>query len=510
MSKRMLKAICLLTAALLAVLSLSACSKSGNSDTHKQPDGANKTPTASKTVSLPFSNKDVLNPFTAETKQNQELSLLLYDPLFKVSSDFTVKNYLAHKYEYEGNICKVYINAVSFTDGSPVTADDVVFSFNSAKKNRVYSAQLKYVASCTAVDSTSVTFKCSINNPNFVNLLDFPIIKSGSDTLKDENNRQLPPIGCGRYTYSTKEQCLIANEGYYGGTVNLKKIKLIDCPDDISLEHHVSAGNISSVYSDLSNNIIPKKSGTPTNTPGTNMVFLGVNCNSGVLSNAKLRLAISSAIDRTTVCEKSFYSYAEPATGVFPSSWKEIKDYESLNKTQNLKQTVAYLEEIGYNRKDADGYYVDQSGKRITLRLLCSDSNSARQACAELLAEQLNKCGIEILVTIAEQDKFVPTLSSGNFDLYVGEVRLDNSLYLGNVLSPSVIYGFLSQSDCVSKFSEYYKGNLDVTAAVSSFATELPFIPICYRNGISVSSDWLASHMDFSISDVYNGIENYS
>jgi len=339
--------------------------------------------------------------------------------------------------------------------------------------------------------------------------LDFPIIKSGTYDLKDENNRVIAPVGCGRYMFDYEKKILNANNSYYGGNIKLKSISLIDCPDESSFNHNISVGNIAYVYSDLTDNVIPKKSGTPTATFGTNLVFIGTNCNAGALSDTKLRLAISSAIDRTQLCSKSFYAYAEEATNLFPSRWSEINGYESLNKTQNLKQTVAYLEEIGYNRKDADGYFVNDKGKRITLNLLCNSENTARTACAELISSQLNKCGFEVTVTQKAWADYSNDLTYGNFDLYIGEVKLDKSLYLGSLLSPSVISGYPAECECAAKFAEFYSGNSEVTAAISSFATELPFIPVCYKNGVSICSEWLDGYIDFSISDVYNGIENY-
>ena len=76
-------------------------------------------------------------------------------------------------------------------------------------------------------------------------------------------------------------------------------------------------------------------------------------------------------------------------------------------------------------------------------------------------------------------------------------------------LSPNVIYGYPAVSDCSVKFAEYYNGVSEVTAAMSSFATEMPFIPVCYKNGVMVYSDWLEGYVSYSISDIYNGIENY-
>ena len=505
--KRILSLFIYLFTIITVALSFSSCNKKAPIQQGTNTGEINQT--SGNKVSLAYSARDTLNPYSAETKQNQELTKLLFDPLFKVNENFTVSKFLAKSYEAKGNSATIVLKKISFTDGSPLTADDVVYSFNSAKNNNIYSRQLRYISSCYAADSTTVTFVCGVNNPNFINLLDFPIIKSGTFNLKDENNREIAPVGCGRYVFDTDKKQLKANAGYYGGEIKLKDIYLVDCPDENSLNHNISVGNISVIYSDLADNNIPKKSGTPASTFGTNLVFVGANCNAGFMSNAKARLAISAAIDRTQLCSKSFYGNAQEATNIYPSNWKEIKGYESLNKNQNLKLTVAYLEEIGYNSKDADGYFVNSDGKRITLTLLCNSENSARTACAELISNQLNKSGFEVTVTQKNWADYSNDLTYGHFDLYIGEIKLDNSLYLGSVLSSQVIGGYPEGNECTLKFAEYYSGNSEVTAAISSFATELPFIPLCYKSGVLIYSDWLDGFIDFSISDIFNGIENY-
>ncbi len=495
-------------ATLTLITVLCSCSSNGQSSVSSGTESQVSGISWRGAVCLPFSKKDSLNPFKAETKQNKELTKLLFDPLIKINENFDAEAFIAESYSYENKKCTVKLKAISFTDGRELTADDVLYSFNHAKSSETYSKQLEQI-SASAADSKTVVFSIAYSDPNMINLLDFPIIKSGSADLKDDNNRSIPPIGCGRYLFADDSGLkLTANPSYYNGSISVDSITLVDCPDDSSLSHYAASGSISAIYSDMSDNTVPKKSGDSLKIPTTNLVFIGVNCSKEKLSDAKMRLAISSAIDRTVICEEGYYGYANAASGIFPPSWSQTKNFESINVTQNIEQTVAYFNAIGYNDTDSDGYLADENGSKLSFTLMYNGDNSARAASAAKIVTQLKKCGVEIILNEVDYSTYSSNLASGNYELYIGEIKLPKSLYLGSILSSSVIPGYPDSSDAVEMFRQYYDGTCEIGAAVSAFASEMPFIPLCYRCGVTVASDWLSDSLKVSISDVYNGIEN--
>ena len=84
-------------------------------------------------------------------------------------------------------------------------------------------------------------FELSKHDPYFASLLTFPIIKKGSDELKNEDNVEIEPICSGRYIFSHKDDCLIKNP-YHFGEVITDKISLVNAPDSESVEHYVEIG----------------------------------------------------------------------------------------------------------------------------------------------------------------------------------------------------------------------------------------------------------------------------
>ena len=66
-----------------------------------------------------------------------------------------------------------------FTDGSPLTANDVVYSYNLARaSSTIYASNLYEVSSVAAADTYTVVFNLTRHDPFFVKLLDFPILKT--------------------------------------------------------------------------------------------------------------------------------------------------------------------------------------------------------------------------------------------------------------------------------------------------------------------------------------------
>ena len=436
-------------------------------------------------IALPYSSTDSLNPYVAVTKVNQELSMLLYDPLIKLDEAFSPVYYLADEISIDKQRVTVTLKDVRFTDNSLLTADDVKYSFNQLNKTEnKYKLQLSNIKSCSIFDQKTIVFDLYKYDPYFINLLDFPIFKNGTAETKDSNDRTIPPIGCGRYVIDSENSYrLIPNKDYYNGKTKFDYINLIDTPDNESLSHMVEVSAIDMIYSEFSDSTIPKMSGTQNAVPLTNIVYLGINPNNYLLSKTEMRVAISSALSRDEIVKSAYFGFATAATGIFPANWKEAAELQHISSEQNIKQVVAYLEQLGYNSKDTDGYYVAQSGERITFSLLYNKENISRKYAAGLIVQQLKKVGIEIIVTEAESfEEYSQRLENNNYDIYIGEIKLAKNMDLRDVFSKNVISGINE-----------------------SYTSEMPIIPICNRKGVSIYSDSIKD-INVSISDIYTDL----
>ena len=152
-------------------------------------------PTGVGTLKLAFCANDSLNPYSAQSKMNKQLTSLMFDPLVKLDNSLNPNLVLAQDVVVSGNNCTVTLKSVMFSDGSYVSGDDVVLSYNLAitSPNSIYTSQLNNVSSCNS-NGQKIVFTLKTSDPNFSNLLDFPIIKSGTLNRKNADNKVLPPI----------------------------------------------------------------------------------------------------------------------------------------------------------------------------------------------------------------------------------------------------------------------------------------------------------------------------
>lgn len=530
----------------VAFLFISGCSNNGNSNTlsnNQQNEVSAKHPEA---LSLMYSETATLNPYeTSTSKLNTQLMYLLYEPLIKLNNNFEPEYLLAESCVITENRCVVTLKNVLFSDGTSVTADDVVFSYNKAINNsEKYKEQLSDVKSVNVIDSKTVSFILSKQDIYFTNLLDFPIIKRGTDNWFDENNFPLLPTGAGKYVFDNSNSKLVKNEHYTLSEVKVPTINLINAPDDEVINHYISNNSISAFYTNISNSVATTTNGNIIKINTNNLNFIGVNMNKKPLSDVRMRYVISYAIDRAKICTESFYGYATPATGIYNNAFDDTKGLQNLETSQNMQLVVANLEDLGYNNKNVDGYYIDSNGKVLSFNILTDNENKSRLAAANLIASQLNSCGIKATVIEKSWDNYIYSLKNGMFDLYLGEVSIPKNMDVTQIITQngSAAFGIVeknsatqnSTSSNTSKtssnsssnsssvtneqsaqihfslsdsISAFYKGKASLHDVLNAFNSQLPIIPICHKLDAVVYNNSLAfSTAVPSFVDYYNGI----
>ena len=509
---------------------------------------------ASKTIRLLYSSKDSLDPYTCVTEQNADLSQLIFDPLLIINNQYETEYRLAESVIVKDTVCTIKLIDAKFSDGSSVTADDVIFSFNKAKSSKTtrHSSALKYAASAIAENSKTVIISLKRKDPFFANLLTFPIMKKGSDELKDTDNQSLVPIGAGRYVFNNQTATLNLNPNYYGAISVIKSIETVDCPDTESVTQAINAGMVDHYFSDLSGNTIPKMNGTSVNISQNRIVFLGINANNPQLSNSLFRQAISSAINREEICKSAYYGNASPALGPVPSIWKQADGMLSIQSDSNVETAQNNIELAGYTKKDKDGFYLLKNNSPISFTLLVNSSNNSRILTANNISKALASVGIKIKINSVNNTQYYSLLRSGSYDLYLGEIRYEDNMDLSGIISlesASKLLPNSSNSDdvkttssketskpsapknsstsntsdlssaeeilipgeitltTVDAYKGFYNGEYTLQDLITAFNAELPVIPICFKNGMVIYSDRFGNGITPSRTELFHGIQ---
>ena len=185
----------------LIMLVLSGCgSKKQTSSENTKPNisqtSSNTEIENKKQLSIACSITDSFCPYTAKTLMNRNITTLLYDSLVVLDNNFNPVNVLASDIKTNDKTVTVKLNQVSFSDGSTLTADDVVYCAKKAMKSSTrYEFALEDVESVTAASGDTVVFTLSKSDPYFINQLDFPVYKANSETKLSGDNIEIPPIG---------------------------------------------------------------------------------------------------------------------------------------------------------------------------------------------------------------------------------------------------------------------------------------------------------------------------
>lgn len=527
---------------LSALIFLSGCrAKPDGTSSSAEPPTAVSAAGSRNYLTMLYSAADTFNPYTAATDINRQLCRLLYEPLLKTDNSYNISYSLAQSAEVKGKECTVTLKSRYFSDGSALTADDVVYSFNLAKKsNTEYAYKLYEALSATVRDSKTVVIKLDRADPYFANTLDFPIIKKGSDTRTDADGVTHPPIGCGRFKLNDSEDKLITNEHDPGKDRMIKEIRLINAPDSDAVGHYVEIGAADMYYSDISDGNILRMSGKKVNINLNHLIYIGANLSDEQLSLNALRQAISSGLDRKEICRDGYFNNALPANGFFNPAWEAVKSVQNINLQANKEITVENLEEIGYNKLDSAGVRTNGAGKKLKFELLVNKENRLRVTAARIIAKRLSEYGISVNVAEKSFADYTAALSSGNFQLYLAEVAITPNMDISSLITEggSAAYGIKkpekkadekteqtgSTESTASEAEQTEEQNLTAAELVSGFyagtntladlssvlQTEMPVIPLCYRTGVLFYNDKIENVNNSSCSDIYFSIDSYS
>lgn len=495
------KIISLVLIAVIAVSCFGGCEKQvvstvGNlvEDTTRQTN-APQSVTASNSITLGCSEEDSLNPFFMTTDLNHDLISLVYEPLFYIDDSFCAVNALAVGYEQKGTALTVRLDGTAmFSDGSKLSAADVVYSFNKAKESASYKNELSVVASAAA-GSDSVTFTLTANYANAVDSLSFPIVKASTAENKDTT-----PIGTGLYKYNASGENVKLEYNSYCRTSepSIKTITLTIIPASSTLIHTLELGEITAYFDDMSSGSYSRAGASSAKTNLTNLVFLGMNSSSYGLQSAAFRQAVYFSVNRQSIVKNSFKKYAVETYTPYHPQWHilEKSDYDTSKLALDYSKAKNLLQQAGFKGT-------------TNLRLIVYSGNSFKVSAAREIKESLANVGINAVISELTWEQYKAALSSGEYDLYIGEIKLPLNMNMTSLFNGTVT-GVSAADTTKNAYGEYEKGNISINAFSEAFLQNMPFAPICFRMGALIYDDGITPAADCDVGNVYKNIQEWN
>ena len=125
----------------------------------------------------------------------------------------------------------------------------------------------------------------------------------------------------------------------------------------------------------------------------------------------------------------------------------------------------------------------------LNFEILVNEDNPFRVEAAEMIAEALNDLGLRISVDKADYERYSKKISEGDFDMYIGEIKLgadmnlDTFFFDGGLCSA----GIDKSSETAVAYSDLLSSNMNIESFSAVFMRDIPFAPICFRTGIAAS-----------------------
>lgn len=457
-----------------------------------------------RTFALPYFSQVTLDPITCPDGPHQTIGALLYEGLFALDGQFVPQPVLAESCAYDAAAYTHTItlkSGATFSDGSALTASDVVSTLQRARASARYGARLAEVKSVSGSGST-VTVVLKSPNSSFAARLDIPIVKAGteSDTV---------PLGTGRYAWAEVDgqPCLVANEHRPDhSALPMAKIPLKACKSADSVAYAFYAREIQLIACDLTGITTANVSGGGdyTDAPTTVMQYVGFNTASPLFSNAALRSAMSLGIDRVG-CVNA-YLLGHGAAAQFPLSPASALYPADLEQTYSPENFSAAMEAAGFNK-----------GTERAATMIVSAENEFRVQACRKIAEDLSRYDVKITVSVLPWADFQKALAKGSYDLYYGECKLTADWDLSPLLAAGGSLNFSRYAD---------KEHLDplLTAALSApidqrpqamqalcqyLQQHAPFAPVCFKNTSVLLPSGAVDEITPTATDPFGGLDQW-
>ena len=352
-----------------------------------------------------------------------------HDPLFQstllvTNDDITIGYDLAKEYAIseDGLTWTFKIrDDVKFTDGHPLTASDVAFTYNSARKQAI-EADLSMLDRVEAPDAATVVFH--LNKPYSAFAYIAAVVGIVPEHAYDVKTYGSNPIGSGRYVlkqWNKGEQIIMeANPDYYGRPAKIKKVTVVFMSEDASYAA-AKAGQVDVAYTaaDYTQRPVPGYKVTafksvdirginlPT-IPSGNVHKERVSgrelpAGNDVTANLAVRRAMAYAIDREAIVKNVLYGFGSVA---YSDCLGEPWDNPAMKVAYDPAKARAIMEADGW-KKGSDGVYA-KNGLKAEFDLLYMASNSARTGIAMAVTEMMKEVGIKINPVGSSWDEIAP------------------------------------------------------------------------------------------------------
>jgi peptide/nickel transport system substrate-binding protein len=328
---------------------------------------------------------------------------------------------------------------IHFSDGVPITADDVIFTYQTIIDPNVDAANVANlyidVDRVEKIDDRTVKFYMkrpyfkALEVLSFWNIGIYPKHIYQFKDAKEFNKRVSEPVGSGPYVFERwdvgKEIVLRRNKNYWGPKPHIKKVIYKFITNPIAAMQAMRAHQVDLTipepdqFADL---IADKQFNREFDClavwyPGVPFFYIGWNEDTPFFSDVRVRKAMTLSINREQIVSELLKGQGRIISGPF-----------YINGTQNdstiepwpydPERAKKLLDEAGWIDRDGDGIR-DKDGVPFRFKFLYTVENDTYTRLASLLKDEFAKIGVELVPDPYEWSVLLPKLSDRQFESMV-------------------------------------------------------------------------------------------
>ena len=460
---RRLKKSVILGLSLIMCLSTVACGGDNNGKKEVKDEGR-KT----KNELIVAIGEEPETGFDSTTGGHGSVTKLVFSTLFKRDKELGWEGDLATGYEVSKDKLTWTVTIrddAKFTDGTPVTAEDVAYTYNEAKESGS-DIDLTIIDNVEAMDDTTVAFHLTrVYSPFIEKMAYLGIIPkhAHNEKFKDE------PIGSGPFKLvqwdKGQQMIFVANEDYYGEKAKLSQLTLTFLSTDAA---YAAVENGTVDVAQITGTLAKKE------VNGTQIIDIpsiecygvcfpmirnegkqakdGADMGNNVTSDVAIRKALNAAVDRKQIVESVLGGYGTVSTtGLEKMPWLNEETVLDESEYANLDAAKKILEEGGWKDTDKDGI-VEKDGQKAEFKLLYTEGKY-RQEMAMEFVRVASEIGIKVELELKTWDTILDEIHQEAvfYGFGSGDPSELYNLYYGGIAGGEVAWdnsGVYSNPDC--------------------------------------------------------------
>jgi peptide/nickel transport system substrate-binding protein len=395
------------------------------------------TETGDKTLTVGLlSEPATLNPLTATSNETKDIVWCIFLKLLDEQPDYlNFSPRLANSWEFSSDSLTITFQMrddVRWTDGVPVTAEDVRFTWELHVDTLVAwpSPSLKqHIRDVEVVDRYTVAFHFERRYPyQLMDANDGVILPS--HLLKDVPRDQLRehqfgrlPVGNGPYKLSRWESEqyleLVKNPDYYEkGKPHVERVIFKFVPDMVTLTTQLKKGEIDlleSIPSDQLPELTERYSRLRVYSyPTRDYWYISWNLRRDLFADAGVRRALTMAIDREEIIRTLWGGRASPCNSPIHSGlWAFDDTIEPIPFDADRARRA--MEALGWRDEDSNGV-IDKDGRPFEIELITNSSSQQRVDVATMVEAYLGNIGVKVNIRTMDYRTVLDRLFSFEYD----------------------------------------------------------------------------------------------